>query len=214
MERGDLSQAVEQGMKAIASLERAQKQGGEAPNGSSDRSIGEAAGDARDKLRDVMERAERAREEMQDHANDNARDKLEGAAKREQQLAERARELRKQSEDSEAPLPQQNLERLREAAEAMDRAARSLERGRGHKGQAEQREAQRLLEMAQPEQEQEPSKSNDGDGKDFARDADVPPENRDERADAFRKRVTEGLGRKAPPHLREALRRYTEGLLR
>ena len=44
--------------------------------------------------------------------------------------------------------------------------------------------------------------------------AEAPEESRDERADAFRKRVTDGLGKDAPPHLKEALKKYTEGLLR
>ncbi len=107
------------------------------------------------------------------------------------------------------------LERLAEAGDAMEQAGRRLEQSKGAEALDKQREAQRLLEMSQPEREPEPESGRDsGDGPQFARDAEVPAESRDARADAFRKRVTQGLGRDVPPHLREALRRYTEGLLR
>ena len=104
---------------------------------------------------------------------------------------------------------------LQQAADAMDDAQRALQRGKGTKGLEEQRRAQRLLEMSQPESDpNDGGEGQPGDGKEFAREADVPPEQRDRAAEEFRKRVTEGLGRGAPPHLKDAIKRYTEGLLR
>jgi hypothetical protein len=69
--------------------------------------------------------------------------------------------------------------------------------------------------MAQPESdepgaEQEAEEGNDGR---MAQDVGVPGEHRDPRARAFRQRVTDGLRGNVPPHLRDALRRYAEGLL-
>ncbi|HZO12340.1 MAG TPA: DUF4175 domain-containing protein, partial [Polyangiaceae bacterium] len=214
LERGELSEATEHGKRALDSLKEAQERGGKSDAGS-ERQMGEESGKARGKLEQLMDEAKRALDKTRREASEGARGDLQRSAKRERELAERAREIRQRSSESEAPLPQEMLERLREAAETMERAGRELGGGDGPKGQETQREAQRLLEMSQPESPQnEREREEQGDGRDFARDADVPPEARDESADAFRKRVTEGLGRKAPPHLRDALRRYTEGLLR
>jgi hypothetical protein len=109
------------------------------------------------------------------------------------------------------------LDKLEEASKQMEDAAKQLERHEGSKGLEGQRQAQRLLEMAQPESEQEGDHGGSKEGKDgreMAKDADVPEERKDELAERFRKRVTTGLGKKTPPHLRDAVRRYTEGLLR
>ena len=215
LERGDLDQAAQQGEKALQSLRDAARKGGQAPDGSSEQEAGRAAGDAAQRLRGQLDQAEQALDDRRRTASERARSELEQAAERERELAQRARELRAESASSEAPMPGEMLERLREAAESMDQASRQLEQSKGSEGLDKQREAQRLLEMAQPESEPESDSGNrDGDGRDFARDAEVPGQARDARADDFRNRVTQGLGRDVPPHLREALRRYTEGLLR
>jgi uncharacterized membrane protein YccC len=145
-----------------------------------------------------------------------AAQQLEGAGQREGQLAERARRLHRESTDSEAPLPQSLLERLADAAEAMEDASEQLRKLRGTKGLKAQRRAQRLLELAQPEREEPPrsERGQQGEGDTMAQDTDVPGQARDPRADEFRKRVTDGLRGDVPPHLRDALQRYTEGLLR
>ena len=215
MERGDHKAAMEQGKKALEALEKAAQQGQQAPAGSPERDIGEEAADAAQQLRNILQGAQKGLEGAQKSASEGAKEGLSRAAARERDLAKRAGRLREDSAASEAPLPGSMQRRLEEAARAMERAGGELERGDGESALDKQREAQRLLEMAQPEREDEPSpKDRHGDGNEFARDADVPPEARDERADAFRRRVTEGLGKDAPPHLREALKRYTEGLLR
>jgi hypothetical protein len=48
----------------------------------------------------------------------------------------------------------------------------------------------------------------------MAQDTDVPDQSETPEADQFRKRVTDGLRGDVPPHLRDAMRRYAEGLLR
>lgn len=211
MERGDLAGAVEQGKKALESLKRSEQRGDQDPT---EKGVGEAAKEARQKLSKMMEGAQQKLDALQAQASERAKDALMQQGAKERQLAERAQEIRRQSENGEAPLPSEKLQRLEQAAKAMESAAKQLEEGKGNKASEAQREAQRLLEMSQPESEREGKKSEPGDGDDFARDAEVPEHVRDERADAFRKRVTRGLGKHAPPHLRDALKKYTEGLLR
>ena len=53
----------------------------------------------------------------------------------------------------------------------------------------------------------------DGDGKNMAQKVPVPGKDKHKDPDNFRKRVTEGLGMAQDPRLREAIRRYAEGLL-
>ncbi|MEM9691020.1 MAG: DUF4175 family protein [Myxococcota bacterium] len=213
LERGELGEALKRGQSALESLKSAEEKGGRAPAGSSERNVGEQAGEARSKLDELAKEGRQAQQGMQDAAAENAGSKLKELARKERKLGEKAEQLQRQSEMSEAPLPRAMRRRLEDAARAMRDAANQLERGNGKEGKEKQEQAQRMLEMAQPESEDR-GKGQPGDGNDFDREADVPPEARDQRADAFRKRVTDGLRRDAPPHLREALRRYTEGLLR
>ncbi|MEM6786570.1 MAG: DUF4175 domain-containing protein [Myxococcota bacterium] len=218
LERGDVTRAMEQGEGALKNLDEAQTRGRRAPEGSEERETGRRAGAAKRALDDLVQQGQQAEQDMQRQASEGAAGPLQQAAGRERALAERARQLRRQSQTGEAPLPEAMLDRLGQAARAMERAADKLGQRQGAQGQRAQRQAQRMLEMAQPERENEGAERDtapDGDGgDDFARDANVPPEARDKRAEDFRQRVTDGLGREAPPHLEEALRRYTEGLLR
>jgi hypothetical protein len=217
LERGDLNEAIERGKEAVDALERAEKRGDSAPAQSSERRAGDQAGDAGDKLKRELGDAQQAQGEKQKAASEAARGELQRIGGQEGQLSRRARELAQRSGQSEAPLPESMLRKLEQAAESMERASQQLKSGDGHRGRRTQRDAQRLLEMAQPDSDPSGARQSDappGDGKQMAKDAEVPGEGRDARADDFRRRVTEGLKGKAPPHLREALRRYTEGLLR
>jgi hypothetical protein len=183
--------------------------------GSSEREVGEAAGQARGALDELMREGRARSRRCATEASKGARGALEKAPSASgpwrsarASSARRAPRARRRSRS-------EMLDRLEDAAQKMDEAARELGQGEGARAQNKQQEAQRLLEMSQPERDGDGGKSRrEGDGKDFARDADVPPEARDKRAEDFRRRVTEGLGKDAPPHLREAIRRYTEGLLR
>ena len=215
LERGELSEAADSGKRALDSLDRAQKKGSEANEGSGERDVGDQAGVAAGKLRDLVKEADRRLSEMRKKASESAAAALEQAARREKSLAERARRIREQSEGSEAPLPGPMLDKLGEAAKEMEDAGKELGEHRGSKGLERQRQAQRLLEMAQPESEQEGERrGRPQDGPQLAQNAEVPEEHQDEGASRFKKRVTDGLGKKTPQRLREAVRRYTEGLLR
>jgi hypothetical protein len=214
LERGDLEGASEQGKQAVDALGRAERNGSSAAEGTSDREIGEQAGEAAQALRRLLRQAEDKLAAERDRASRAASTELEKAAGRERALAERARQIRRLSQAGEAPLPERMLRRLEQAAAEMLDAAKQLEAHRGPLGLERQREAQRLLELSQPEPETPTAdRRDDGQGRDFAQNAAVPGEQRDASAAAFRKRVTEGLGRQAPAHLRESLRRYAEGLV-
>jgi hypothetical protein len=86
------------------------------------------------------------------------------------------------------------------------------------------KEAQRLLEMARSGGENEEGEEgergdqgNRGDREgngDFARHAPIPKAEDYKGPEAFRRRVLEGLGSAADPRLKDAVKRYAEGLLR
>lgn len=215
LEQSKLSEAVERGEDAVEALRNAEQRARDAPDGSEEKELGREAREAREALEDILQEAKQAQKKAGKQASEQVGGALDQAAKRERALAERARQLRDRSQSGEAPLPGEMLRRLGEAARAMDRAADQLQKHRGPRGLEEQQKAQRLLEMSQPDSDQPPQgPKQPGDSDDMAKDADVPKEKRDERADDFRKRVTDGLKGDVPPHLRDALRRYTEGLLR
>jgi hypothetical protein len=215
LERGDLGAASENGKRAVEALERAARRGADAPRGSREHDVAGSARSASASMKRLLQEADKALADSRKRASEAARSVLEKAAQREKSLAERARQLRERSESSEAPLPEEMMQKLDDAARKMESAAREFQGRRGAKGLDAQREAQRLLEMAQPEKEQEgDGKGKSGDGHELDQNADVPGEHPDESAERFRRRVTEGLGKRSPGRLRDSVRRYTEGLLR
>ena len=222
LDRGDLKGAVAHGKDAQEALDTAAELGREAPAGSEESAVGASAAQSRAGLSPELSWAERELDKLEQQASERAAAELESAAQREKELGQRARELREQSERGAAPLPQAQLDRLGQAADAMGEASKLLGERKGPHGLARQRDAQQLLEMSEPETEStgerpspaESSGADSADGTKLAQDVDVPGEHRDKRAEDFRKRVTSGLRGPIPPHLREALRRYVEGLLR
>lgn len=216
LERGDLGEAAESGKRAIEALKRAGKRAVDAPQGSSEREVANGARSAADALGGLVREAESQAAKARKKSSEAAKSSLEKSAPREKALAERARAIREKSSASDAPLPQEMLEKIDEAARQMDNAARDFAAHHGTSGLESQRQAQRLLEQAPGEKEEQEGEHSAqlGDEQKMAQDVDVPGERKDETADRFRRRVTEGLGRKSPGHLRDAVRRYTEGLLR
>ncbi|RLB54154.1 MAG: DUF4175 domain-containing protein, partial [Deltaproteobacteria bacterium] len=172
LEQADLDTATQQGQRAVESLERAERLARNAPEGSSEREVGRAAQAAREQLSRELRKAQQALDKLRRDASQQAKSQLEQSSKRERELGQRAREIRQRSAASDAPLPGEMLDRLAEAAEAMDQAARSLEAAKGHEGMARQQEAQRLLEMSQPESERDPGRDGEpGEGNELAKDA-------------------------------------------
>ncbi|MEP7119330.1 MAG: DUF4175 family protein [Byssovorax sp.] len=218
LERTELRDAVENGKKASQALKDA-KQVGDQPNQfSQEQQAGREAERAREALERELAWTEDALEKLRKASSANAKADLEKASKAEQRLAERARDLGKKGESGDRSLPQDMLDRLSDAEQSMRDAEKALQEGDGDRGSRHQKEAQRLLEMAR-DQEREPDDSEsegnrDGDGKRQAKRAEIPGKDQHKRPEEFRRRVIEGLGGSADPLLREAVKRYAEGLLK
>ncbi len=150
-------------------------------------------------------------------AAEKAKEGVKGVAPREKGLSEKADQLGDDAE-KKSPLPDDVKGLLEQAGKKMKEAAERLAEGDSDKALEAQKEAQRLLEKASQKsknvdheqgQGDEGNKSFDphekveiGDGKDFK-----GPE-------AFRKRALTGLGSGATsPKLKDAVKRYTEGLV-
>jgi hypothetical protein len=214
LERLDFERALESGRRAKAAAEEAARGGDLDPTTRSD--VQRALSALEEQLRWTRERAD-----MQERLTEQAaREKLGELSGFERELAERAGRLSTES-SGQAALPQDVRDRLERAGRLMKDAAVELEAGRG-KGAGElQLEAQRLLEDSETGEMQD-DPSGDGstghDDKEGGRapshGGDVPdPEDRN-RAEDFRRRVLEGLGKKGGGRLDPAIKRYAEGLLR
>lgn len=227
LERGSLSDAVSSGRNALRALDEAQKK----PSAFSpfdDARVHEQAKQARDRIAEQLAWAEDALENLRKSASANAADKLRESASREGKLADRAGQIADQAKRSGAELPDEVQEMLEKAESAMREAQRALGSAKGEQAIERQRTAQRLLEQAQSEgQEGEEGRDSsregarvDGRGERDANDADfdaklpIPAANQHKGPEAFRKRVLEGLGSSNDPRLRDAVKRYAEGLLK
>lgn len=183
----------------------------------------------RSALREAMEFANRELERRRTETEARAKGSLGQASESERELGDRARKLSSGQGHEQSTLPREQAEQLERAASIMNEAARELGAGRGERGLELQREAQRLLERSrlgranEPDEpsprEQKASRSEEGerhgDGKDsIALGGDVPGPDDRTRAEEFRRRVLQGLGRERSERLSPAVRRYTEGLLK
>jgi hypothetical protein len=154
-------------------------------------------------------------------AADRARGALQQSSGKEQEFARRAGNLAGRGE-GEASLPEDALQNLEQAERSMQDAARELANGNGERGLELQRAAQRLLEEASSgrtdRNEDEPTgeaqRGNRDLGGELGREGDVPDKANSEDAEAFRRRVLEGLAKGKDSRLSPAIKRYAEGLLR
>jgi hypothetical protein len=218
LERTELRDAVENGKKAAQALKDA-KQVGDQPNQfSQEQQAGREAGSARESLERELAWAEDALEKLRKASSANAKADLEKLSKAEQRLAERARDLGKKGEAGDRSLPQDMLDRLTEAEQSMHDAEKALKEGDGDRGTRHQQEAQRLLEMARAQQneqdEGESEGTREGESKRAAKKTEIPDKDKHKGPEDFRRRVIEGLGGSSDPLLREAVKRYAEGLLK
>ena len=127
-------------------------------------------------------------------------------------------------------MPEETLDHLKDAQQKMEQAEKALGTGDGPNAVSREKEAQRLLEMAQNEsdrpddgkqseqQQQSPRDNGEHDAGNKHSRQKVKIPGKDEHKDPvdFRKRVLEGIGGTHPadPHLRDAIKRYAEGLLK
>jgi len=220
LEQGRPRDAVQSGKEAMKALESASQRGRSASDWDlREQSVGRAAEGAQKSLSEELEWAEKALEKLRKSAAERAKGDLDKSGKREGQMAERARKLADQGASGDGSLPEETLDLLDRAEKSMRDAERALAEGNGEAGLEHQQSAQRLLEMARGEQNNEDSESSQNkqessDGRSMAQKADIPGKEGHKGPDAFRKRVLEGLGGSSDPLLKEAVKRYAEGLLR
>jgi len=220
-----LKDAVDSGRHSKSELDEADKK--QKSNASGFGFLDDAAlEDARAELDRDLDWAEKSLSRAQKSASDKAQPSLQESSGRERGLAERAGNLAGRGNHGEIALPEELAESLGKAEGMMRDAAKELGAGHGEQGLALQRDAQRLLEQSNSGQtgqgqdeskdQPEPKSPHDGDGKGkrMRTDADVPKADAANRADDFRRRVLEGLGKEKGGRLSEAVRRYAEGLLR
>ena len=159
--------------------------------------------------------------------SERSKEALERSGKREQEMAERAQNISGRGSHGEAALPGEVAQALDRAEGLMREAAQELANGHGDRALQLQREAQRLLEQGDDDKGDEPKDDpkdappqdphDDKDGRDgpsMRQDAGVPGRDKNEKAEAFRKRVLEGLARDKGGRLGPAVKRYAEGLLK
>jgi hypothetical protein len=212
--------AVQSGRSAMSALDEAKKmlqRGGwlNDPSGDQQRAVDEA----RRKLESEGRWAEEQLREIRKRAAERARSQLEQGGEEESKLADRARDLAQKARTS-GSFPQQAVESIEEAEHAAREAAAALRHDDAERGLARQREAQRDLEAAREQlrgDDEESSRASreEGDGRKPSVASDIVPKAGTHHGpEEFRRRVMRGLGQPASGTLKDAVRRYAEGLLR
>ncbi|MCC6901757.1 MAG: DUF4175 domain-containing protein [Polyangiaceae bacterium] len=219
LERLSLGDAVQSGRDAMNALEEAKKRAG-----ASDLIDPREIESAKRALAVQLGWAENQLSELKKNAQAKSRSATNTAGEREHELSRRAGNLASRGKSSDTALPDEALESLEKAEGLMREAARELTDGKGDRGLELQRQAQRLLEQAttgqtgddeeQPAKEPQPKEARGDRGKAMKTGGEVPREQDKKNAEAFRRRVVEGLGQSKDGRLSPAVKRYAEGLLR
>jgi hypothetical protein len=175
--------------------------------------------DAAKKLEPEIKWTEDRLEQMRKHSAERASGDLQRSGDAEQKLAERMEQLAQEGKEKGA-LPSPAIESLESAERAARDAARALRETQGDKALERQGEAQRMLEMAREamgddSQGQGPDGGHGGDdGPLDMSHTDIPKADAHKGPEEFRRRVIQGLGQPSSGRLKDAVRRYAEGLLR
>lgn len=217
LEQGDVEEALKRGEEALKALRDATERG-KASEFADEQELakdstrsGNRVQEAIDRMRDNLERMQRAQQER-------AKKDLEEIGAEEGRMSERAKQLRDRGERSSAPLGEDQSEKLEQAEQAMREAQKALEEGDAARGKELEKQAQRLLEMARGEQDDENESDGDGASESLKRpnsgDTKVPDKDKPKAPEDFQKRVTDGLSMPQDARLREAIKRYAEGLVR
>jgi hypothetical protein len=173
--------------------------------------------EARRKIESEASWAEERARETHRRAGERARSELQQGGAEEERLADRVRDLAQRGREG-ASLPQQAMDAMGAAERASRDAAEALKRGDGDRGIDRQRQAQRALEQA--ESALQGGEDSGGDTDDGAPHGRLPvggvvaiPQTH-KGPDDFRRRVMRGLAEPASGSIKDAWRRYAEGLLR
>jgi hypothetical protein len=226
LERGNMADAVKSGHNAVGSAEQAQR----APLDRFAFRRGDTHEDAKNaegKLDPEVKWAERNLDRLRQAASARAAEDLKKTSPRENKLADRTKSIANEGRGGAGALPGQTLDLLQGAESAMRDAAHALGGAEGDRALERLKEAQRMLEMARSNDEGEQpndesaaddkkkgNNGHEGNGNDFDHRAAIPKAEDYKGPEAFRRRVLEGLGGAADPRLRDAVKRYAEGLLR
>jgi hypothetical protein len=204
-------------MSALDEAKKMLQRGGWLNDPSGDRQ--RAVDEARRKLESEGRWAEEQLREIRKRAAERARSQLEEGGEEESKLADRARDLAQKARTS-GSFPQQAVESIEEAEHAAREAAAALRHDDAERGLARQREAQRDLEAAREQlrgDDEESSRASreEGDGRKPSAASDIVPKAGTHHGpEEFRRRVMRGLGQPASGTLKDAVKRYAEGLLR
>jgi len=219
LERLSLGDAVQSGRDAMSALSEAKKRAG-----ASDLVDPQELEDAKRELAVQLGWAEKQLTELKKNAQAKSRSATSSSGESEHELSRRAGNLASRGKNSDTALPEEALENLEKAEGLMREAARELTDGKGDRGLELQRQAQRLLEHAttgqtgddeaEPERKPEPKPARGDRGKAMKTGGEVPRDQDKKNAEAFRRRVVEGLGTSKDGRLSPAVKRYAEGLLR
>jgi hypothetical protein len=225
MERLAMDAAVAAGRNAVSAADHAQRMAAEERRLFGEESlVGPRIAQAKQTVQQEIDWLRDQIDRMQRQAADRSRDTLDRSAKQEDDFGRRVEEVGDRSRRGDAPLPQTSFDLLDKSARAMREAAAAFRAHDPQRGAERQRDAQRLLEMAQAaedgegsKQQGEPPPSGEQDaskGKPDTGRVGIPGADQFKGPERFRKRVLDGLGSSSDPRLREAVQRYAEGLLR
>ncbi|MGO8996696.1 MAG: DUF4175 domain-containing protein [Polyangiaceae bacterium] len=175
--------------------------------------------DVRRKLEPEVAWAEQELQVLRKKAAERARGELGEDATKENEMAERTRRLGEKGRDQ---MPGSALDALEEAEHSMQKAADQLRAGEPDRAISDQQDAQRQLEMARQAMgsdkdeggEQGDSQTGDDNSGLSREKTDIPNADAHKGPEDFRRRVTQGLSQPASGRLKDAIRRYAEGLLR
>jgi hypothetical protein len=216
LEQGNAADAVQSGRNATAALEEAKRAAqrerwGRFGDPAADKTVEEA----RRGLEAELKWAEEKLDELRKKAAQRAGPELREHGDTEGKLAEKARDIAKKGRDQEG-FPPTALEALQGAEQAAREAASALKQGDAEKGLQRQREAQQKLEQAKEALGDGDGERGDGEGdRGPSQDhAEIPKADAHKGPEEFRRRVIKGLGQPSGGRLKEAVKRYAEGLLR
>lgn len=212
LEKLQLGDAKERGESALKALEDARDKAWMQPGAE------EKLNDVGSEIQKQLDWIDDVLKKIRKSASEKAKPKLQGVAPKESGLGEKAEEIGKKSEQ-DAPLPGPIKDLLDQAGKKMKDAAEALKKGDGETATEAQKQAQRLLEKARDmirNGEEKPSSNGEG-GKlpDPDEKVDIPKADEHKGPEELRKRVLKGLGSgSTSPRLQDAVKRYTEGLLK
>ena len=216
LEAGNVADAVQSGRNATSALEEAKRSAARERWGRfGDQANEKTVDESRKSLEAELKWAEEKLDELRKKAAQRAAPELREDGETEGKLAEKARDIAKKGRDQEA-LPPSALEALQGAEQAAREAANALKQGDAEKGLQRQREAQQKLEQAKDALgDSEGERGNDDGERGMSQDhADIPKADAHKGPEEFRKRVIKGLGQPSGGRLKDAVKRYAEGLLR